>query len=145
MKVSMEEIDPSQEEEVIIRCHEISDEFLRLVRKIKMCGETLIGYDGGDIHRIPLRDVYYFEAVDSKTFLYCKGKVFESKQKLYELEQMSEGGSFFRSSKSTVLNVSKISYVSPSVSGRMEAKLDNGETVVISRQYVPALKKMLDL
>ncbi|MCW1941557.1 LytTR family transcriptional regulator [Bacillus anthracis] len=50
----------------------------------------------------------------------------------------------FRATKSTILNIAKITSVHPSFSGRFEAMLDNGERVVISRQYVPVLKKCLD-
>ena len=41
----------------------------------------------------------------------------------------------FRCSKSMILNAGKIDYVLPSLSGRFEAVLDNGEKVIISRQY----------
>lgn len=44
-----------------------------------------------------------------------------------------------------ILNISKIRSVSPSINGRFEAKLTNGETVIISRQYVPNLKKRLGM
>lgn len=55
------------------------------------------------IHQIKLSDVYYFESVDNKVFMYCRDKVFESKQKLYELEQVVEGKKFFRASKSSIV------------------------------------------
>lgn len=49
----------------------------------------------------------------------------------------------FRCSKSMILNAGKIDYVLPSLSGRFEAVLDNGEKVIISRQYVSTLKRLL--
>lgn len=145
MKVSIEEIGSDQEEEIIIRCHQVNDDILKLLNKLKTERTVLLGYDGENIHRLKIADVYYFEAVDNKVFIYCKDKVFESKQKLYELEEMSEGKKFFRASKSTIINLTKISFVRPSISGRFEAKLDNGERVAVSRQYVPVLKRMLGL
>ena len=42
-----------------------------------------------------------------------------------------------------VLNAEKIDYVRPSLSGRFEAVLSNGEKVVVSRKYVSDLKRML--
>ncbi|MFJ8103856.1 LytTR family DNA-binding domain-containing protein [Lysinibacillus sp. NPDC096212] len=92
-----------------------------------------------------LSDIYYFEAVDGKIFMYCRNNVFEVKQKLYELEELCKGKNCFRASKSTILNIAKISSVHPTISGRFEAVLDNGEHTVISRQYVPVLKNMLGL
>lgn len=49
----------------------------------------------------------------------------------------------FRCSKSMVLNAEKIDYILPSFSGRFEAVLENGEKVIVSRQYVADLKRLL--
>lgn len=92
-----------------------------------------------------MSDIYYFEAVDGKVFAYCKNSVHEVKQKLYELEELCKEKYCFRSSKSTILNIAKISSIHPTISGRFQALLDNGEKVVISRQYVPMLKHILGL
>lgn len=145
MKVSIEVVGRDQaEEEIIIRCHEMTPDILRLVSKLEPKSAVLLGYKDGGIHRIRIQDVYYFEAVDSKVFIYCRNTVFESKQKLYELEEVSHGSKFFRATKSSIINISKISFIKPLLSGRFEAKLDNGESVSVSRQYVPILKKLLD-
>ena len=90
-------------------------------------------------------NVYYFEGVDNKVFLYCKQNVYETKLKLYEIEEEYKNTDFFRASKSVILNVAKIKSISPAYSGRFEAQLFNGEVVVISRQYVPELKKKLGM
>jgi DNA-binding LytR/AlgR family response regulator len=145
MKVSIEEISREQDEEIIIRCHEVNNDIMKLLNKLITKRAVLLGYDGDNIHRLRIADVYYFEAVDNNVFIYCKNKVFESKHKLYELEEMCQGKEFFRASKSIIINLTKISFVKPSISGRFEAKLDNGERVAVSRQYVPVLKKMLGL
>jgi DNA-binding LytR/AlgR family response regulator len=42
-----------------------------------------------------------------------------------------------------ILNADRIDYVRPSLSGRFEAVLSNGEKVVVSRKYVADLKLML--
>ncbi len=145
VRISIENIPPDEEEEIVIRCHEINDEILGLMRRLKSKSAVLIGYDDTAIYQLKLPDVYYFEAVDNKVFIYCRDKVYESRQKLYEIEQLSGNKKFFRASKSIVLNITKIACVKPSISGRFEASMDNGETVVVSRQYVPVLKAMLGL
>lgn len=145
MKISIEEINLELEEEILIRCHEVDDEIYEVINKLKMENPTILGYYNEIVHRIKLSDIYYFEAVDGKVFLYCKDNVFEVKQKLYELEELCKGRGCFRASKSTILNITKISSVHPSMSGRFEAVLENGERAVISRQYVPVLKSMLGL
>jgi DNA-binding LytR/AlgR family response regulator len=77
--------------------------------------------------------------------MYSKSLVYELKQKLYEIESRYGESDFFRASKSVIVNLSKIKYISPAYGGRFEACLDNGEKVVISRQYVPELRKKLKI
>ena len=95
--------------------------------------------------QLRFKDIYYIEATENKTFIYCKDDFYESKLKLYEIEEMVKELSFFRCSKSIILNYSKIDCVTPAFNGRFEAKLFNGERVIISRQYVPILKEILGI
>ena len=44
-----------------------------------------------------------------------------------------------------ILNADKIDYVRPSLSGRFEAVLSNGEIVVVSRKYVQDFKRSLGI
>ena len=112
------------------------------VRPVLLDTTTMLpGYDDNGIHRLSIDDIYYFESVDDRVFIYCKDAVYQSKKKLYELETVS--GNFFRASKSVVLNIDVIEFTRPSLSGRFRAMLTNGEEVEISRQYVPVLKRML--
>lgn len=145
MKISIEEISRELEEEILIKCHEVDEEIHEIVSKLKTETLIILGYQNDRVHRINLRDIYYFEAVDGKVFLYCEDNVFEVKHKLYELEEIFKEKGCFRATKSTILNLAKISSVHPSFSGRFEVVLDNGERAVISRQYVPVLKIMLGL
>jgi DNA-binding LytR/AlgR family response regulator len=123
----------------------VDDEINEIVNKLTTETLIILGYQDGSVSRIKLGDIYYFEAVDGKVFVYSKDKVHEVKEKLYELEELCREKNCFRASKSTILNIAKIASIHPSISGRFVALLDNGERVVISRQYVPALKNMLGL
>jgi len=145
LKISIEEISQELEEEILIRCYEVDDEVYEIINKLTTEDIILLGHQNDSIHRIKLHDIYYFEAVEGKVFIYCRDNVFEVKQKLYELEELCKGKNCFRASKSTILNITKISSVYPTISGRLEAILDNGQRAVISRQYVPVLKNMLGL
>ena len=96
------------------------------------------------MHRLRLSEVFYFEVVDDRSFLYTRTAVYEAKEKLYEFERLCEGSTLFRCSKSMILNPTKIDYVRPSLSGRFEAVLSNGEKVIVSRKYVADLKRRLE-
>ena len=144
-KVTIKQIDANEDEEIIVKCHEISDEVLSVVERLKRNENILLGNKDNEVFRIDLKDVYYIESVENKTFICLQKNVFESKLKLYEIEEMTQNSKLFRCSKAMILNIAKIRSVSPSVNGRFEAKLTNGESVIISRQYVPVLKKRLGM
>lgn len=101
--------------------------------------------EGGGICLVETAEIYYFESVDDRVFAYVKDDVAEVKRKLYELEERLAGDDFIRISKSMILNLSKVKRFAPYMGGRFEALLENGEKVLISRQYVPELKKVLGL
>lgn len=145
MKITIENIPDGSEPEIIIKCNELDESMLRLIHALKSKSKKLIGTYDSQMLIIEPGDVYYFEAVDNKVFIYCKDKVLESKLKLYEIEAEYENSNFFRASKSTILNIDKIMSLKPAFSGRFEALLQNGEKVIISRQFVPVLRKKLGL
>lgn len=145
MKISIIEPNTNEEDEIIIKCHHLDDAILQLIYNLKAQTNPLAGVYEGKIHMINPSDVFYFETVDNKTFIYCQETVFECKLKLYELEALFTHTNFFRASKSTILNLLKIKNLAPAFNGRFEALLKNGEKVIISRQYVPDLKKKLNL
>ena len=94
---------------------------------------------------IPVAEVYYFDAVDNRVYLYTKDKCYEVKKKLFEIEEEYESTSFIRVSKNAIVNIKKIERLFPEFNGRLEAKLKNGESIIISRSYVPSLKRKLGI
>lgn len=145
MKITIEALPDGQEEEIIIRSNELDRELLELIYALKTGRSRLTAFDENGIVKLDARDVFYFESVDNRVCACCEKNVYEVKQRLYELEKMYAHTDFVRISKAMIVNVSKISKIVPMFNGRLEAILKNGETVVISRQYVPELKSKLGI
>lgn len=145
MKLSVEQIPSEAEEEVIVRCYDAQEKWVEAIRSITAGEIAITGCVDEKTYRLKLSDVYYFEVLEGRSFLYCEKTVLECRQKLYEFEALCEGSMLFRCSKSMILNADKIECVRPSVSGRFEATLLNREKVIISRQYVSELKKLLGI
>lgn len=145
MKVTILDLEPGEEEEIIIKCDKINDNLQKLLNSIKQGNDKLNVYKNGDIYFIEPEQIYYFESVDQKVFAYGKTEVYEVKSKLYELEEELPARDFMRAAKSTILNLNKIKSLTPAFGGRFEALLKNGERVIISRQYVNVLKERLGI
>ena len=145
MKVTVAPIDREQEEELIVRCHDPGAAWVEGVREAASGRRTVCGRRENMLCRLKLSEIFYFEVVDDRSFVYTQAEVYEAKEKRYEFEQLCAGSALFRCSKSMIMNAEKIDYVRPSLSGRFEAVLSNGEKVVVSRKYVADLKRMLEV
>ena len=52
---------------------------------------------------------------------------------------------YYCRSKNAIVNIRSIDHLSPEFNGRFVARLKNGEDIIISRGYVPDLKKKLGI
>jgi len=89
---------------------------------------------------IALENIYYFDSVDNKTFLYVERDVYRCDRKLYELEAQLVDTPFIRISKSCILNIAVVTSVRAQLSGRLEATLKNDEKVIISKHYIKGFR-----
>lgn len=143
MKILIEESPDNEDTELIIKCKSVNDEVKRIIELIKLSDEKIIGFLDGESYVVDPIKILYFESVDKKTFMYTEDKVYEISLRLYELEKKMSKYDFFRSSKSTILNISRIKKLSHKFNGKLEATLDNDEKLLISRQYVSVIKEIL--
>lgn len=145
MKITINESDDFNDTEIIINCKRVDEKLLKTLSLINTFEEKIKGYKDGKVILLELKNIFYFESVDKKTFIYMDKEVYESEFKLYEIESKFNNTDFFRASKSTIINLEKIREIIPMFRGRLEVILENDEKLIVSRQYVPILKKKLGL
>ena len=143
MKLEIRKIPESEPEIVAVRYHWITDEIQEIISFVKSRQGQLSAMRDGKRFEVPVVDLFYAESVDERLFLYTASDSYEIRMKLYELEDLLKNKSFLRVSKSMIVNLMKITSVRPALNGRFSAILKNGEEVIISRKYVPELKKIL--
>ena len=143
MKTKVTKIERNKPEMVEIHCYSVSDEVNEILAFVKSRQGQLTGVSDDNMYEIALSDIFYIESVENKVFLYTKDNVYETKYKLYELEELLKSKRFLRISKSTVVNLMKIDSIKPALNSRFTAVLFSGEQIVITRKYVPDLKKAL--
>ena len=145
MKITLHEID-SGENEVIIKYLEMNREVEDVIRAAggeTADGEKIICSDGEAKHILALRDILYVESVDRVTYLYTAGGVYRSSLSLQALELAYAEKGFFRCSKSMIINIYRISCLQSESGGRINAAMENGEHVIISRSYAKAFRRVL--
>lgn len=144
MKFILEQSDEWSDVEIRVRCGQIDKSLEKLIEQIRLYGFSITGEEDGETFTINLEQIFYFEAVDNRTYVYCEGSVYECKQKLYELEQRLESMNFQRISRSCILNIYKLLSIRTLLNGRVEAKLENGEKLIVNRHYAESLRQKIE-
>ena len=70
--VTIRQVGIEEREEIIICCHEISDEVMSLANSIKGQKSFLLASKDGEMFKLDTKEIFYIESVDNKTFIYCK-------------------------------------------------------------------------
>ncbi|MEX2785165.1 LytTR family DNA-binding domain-containing protein [Streptococcus sp. H49] len=141
MKVSLEKV-AHGETEVIIRYTEMTDSLRSLINLVAGQAEKILGRNEEGQRFILISEILYFESVDGRVYAYTASDVLQVAQTLKELAKIYPE-SFFRCSKSMLLNILRIAHFKSQAYGRIEARLDNGEKIIISRKYAGALRQLL--
>lgn len=122
---------------------EMNPTIRQLAEKIKGLDAKIVGEEEGEHLYLSVQDIYYIESVERKTFIYTKNKVLRSNKKLYQLAEELKPFEFFQINKHCLLNINVLAHVRTMFNSRLEATLDNGEKVIITRTYIPEVKKWL--
>ena len=88
MKITILDTIPGEEDEIIIKCQNLSEDIQNLLQKLKQGNTKIAGYNENGVHLLEPDEIYYFETVDNKVFACCKKEVYEVREKLYTLEGM---------------------------------------------------------
>lgn len=141
MKLLIEQNDMQNETEIHIKCGIIDADLQHIIDEIHISMFSVMVSKDGVIRKLSLDEIFYFESVDERTFVYSQAEVYICDYKLYEIEEKFGKYGFARISKSAIVNIRKIKEIKPQLNGRFEAVLDNGERQVVNRHYVSGLKE----
>lgn len=148
MKIHLNINSALEETEVHIYAKEYNEQVERLMKQLQAAqanqSNVLDGYFQQEIHLLKITDIYSIYVEDSKVFLQTEEMEYESKRKLYELEEQL-ARDFVRVNKSTLVNVNKITSIGMGKIGTTQLQLDNDVTIHVSRKYLKELKQHLGI
>lgn len=143
MKISIQ-IEPGlQDTQIAISCGQLTPEIEKIMATLRMLNQQLMAEKEGEIYILDVNQIIYIEAVERKVFVYTKDEVYESKLKLYEMEQRLCEGDFFRVSKSCLVHLKYIRSLKNDINRKLRLTLESGEQIMVSRQYADEIKRRL--
>ena len=144
------ELVSDKDEEIVIRCKEITPEIEKLKEKLEINelshNRKLLLRLGNDEFVVDISNILYFESESNYVLVHTNSRIYNTNLKLYELESMLPR-SFMRVSKSSVINLNKVSWYKRELTGNGFAGFANStKQVNISRMYFkPFIENLKEL
>jgi len=147
MKVKIEIEEALEEDEVLIRCHGLTEEIAMIqkaVLEIAGAKQKFVFYKGNTEYYLVLDDILFFETDEKGISAHTRTDIYQSKYRLYELENILPGF-FIRVSKSTILNINHIYSIDRDLAASsVVAFSGTHKQVYVSRYYYKPLISKLE-
>ena len=143
MKITINIDENNEETEINIKCKQITNDIENLVATLRIYNQQLLVVKENENYLIDVNKISYIEALERKTFVYTEDDIYESKLKLYEMEEKLCQSGFFRISKSCLVHLKYIKSIRNDVERKLRLTMKNDEQIIVSRQYAEEIKKRL--
>ncbi len=143
MKISININENISDTEIVINSRSLTPEIEKIIATLRILDQQITVVKNNESYILDAAKIIYIESVDRKTFVYTEEDCFESKLKLYEIEEQLCRGGFLRVSKSCLVRLKFIRSLKAELDRKIRLTLENGEQIIVSRQYADELKKRL--
>ena len=127
---------------VIIEYPKWNDSVESLVRKIGRMDISFVGKTEEGSVSIGISDVYYIENVERKLFIYTEGDVYRFDGSMSDIESRIEDTALVRISRTCIMNTDHLKEIRQIRNSHLEAVMDNDEKLIVSRKYLPDIKRI---
>ena len=131
------------EESIVIRYKDLSPTVSKIIGILEGGEGKLWGRTESGSVSIELGDILYLETVDDKLFVYTTDVVARIEGSLVSFMNEVKDETFFRCSKSMIINVGKVRALKSLSSNRIDATMEGGEHILISRRYAVDFRRLL--
>ena len=138
MKIRIELDENLIEDEVLIRCRSLDENVRKIqeaVSQVLTGKQQLICYKEDTEYYLSLDEILFFETETKEVWVHTTDKMYQTRYKLYELEELLPGH-FMRVSKSTILNTNRIYSITRNLTASSVVEfMGSHKQVYVSRYY----------
>ena len=147
MKIKIEIDENLSEDEVLIRCRGLTEqvtEIQKAVSEVVNTSQRFVFYRGNTEYYLALDEILFFETDGDGINAHTRDNIYQTKYKLYELEDLLPG-CFMRISKSSIVNTNHIYSISRNLTASsVVAFAGTHKQVYVSRYYYKPLVNKLE-
>lgn len=133
----------SGEDELMLNYTSKTPEIETIIQFMNSRQKRLVGKIDDENVVINPDDILYAEVVDDKTFVYTIDQVVRINMGLTSLTELLHDVKYFRCSKSMMVNINKVEKLKSLSSNRIDAIMQGGEHILISRTYASDFRRIL--
>lgn len=142
MKIKIVEDSAMEDNELIIYTKSITPELETLIQELQT--NTILAYKHTREVLVKIQDIIFFETDQDIVYAHTTKELFETRLRLYELEEILPSY-FMRISKSGIVNLRKIESIEKSLASSRTIHINDSHKVIyVSRKYYPMLKSKLN-
>ena len=147
MKIKIEIDENLPEDEVLIRCRGLTEQVTEIqnaVSEVVNTSQRFVFYRGNTEYYLALDEILFFETDGDGINAHTRDNIYQTKYKLYELEDLLPG-CFMRISKSSIVNTNHIYSISRNLTASsVVAFAGTHKQVYVSRYYYKPLVNKLE-
>lgn len=147
MKIRIEIDEGIAEDEILIRCRGLTEQITNVqkaVSEVINASQKFVLYKGNTEYYLMLDEILFFETDSECINAHTKDNIYQTRHKLYELEDMLPG-TFMRISKSAIVNTNQIYSISRNLTASsVVAFAGTHKQVYVSRYYYKPLINKLE-
>lgn len=127
---------------VIVEYPVLDEKARKVLQWVHQLDIQFVGKIDDKLLKIGLDEIYYFETVERKVFIYTKEEVFQLQGSITDVERMMMDSDLVRVSRTCIINTDHLPEIRQLKNSRLEATMDNNEKIIVSRKYLREIKNV---
>ena len=141
MKIYKEQQSKLEDTEIYIKYAKMTQQIHQIENVLQSMNHMIEAKCNGVTMKLSPADIFYIESIDKRTYIYGENEVYDCTQKLYQLEEFLHTAGFVRVRKNCIINQYKLTSIKIAQNSHIEATLNNGECVLVTRKYISEIKE----
>lgn len=131
------------EEDYVDIHYQKENEAVEVIRNFFLSFHSIMGRKDGCVQKLHPGSIYYLEVVDRKLFACQEKEVWQIDGSLRSFLDCYRASGFVQIGKSTAVNLYRVSRVKADLNMRLRLLMDNGEILILNRNYKKAFMEAL--
>ena len=146
MNIELKIDEKCKDNKIIIQANKMTKEIENVFELLKQVNESkFLVTLNEETFFITENDIESIYSMDKKVFIKTEDNTYQTKQRLYEFENILPSNDFIRISNSEIVNLNKVKSINTRILGSIVITFFSGYKTYSSRRYIARIKEVLGI